>query len=99
MLYLEPNDCRARALVAAIQGGDVSALKRMLIEDPQLADVRLGAPTSHCATAGSRTLLHVATDWPGHFPNGAETVAVLLDAGTDVNSRCIGSHEETPLHW
>lgn len=47
----------------------------------------------------SRTLLHVVTDWPGHFPNGAATVAALVEAGADVNARFRGSHEETPLHW
>lgn len=47
----------------------------------------------------SRTLLHVVTDWPGHFPNGADTVAVLVAAGADVDARFRGPHEETPLHW
>lgn len=47
----------------------------------------------------SRSLLHVATDWPGHFPNGPETVAVLVAAGADVNARFRGPHDETPLHW
>ncbi|HEY7592082.1 MAG TPA: ankyrin repeat domain-containing protein [Actinophytocola sp.] len=39
------------------------------------------------------------TDWPGHFPNGAATVALLVDAGADVHARFHGAHEETPLHW
>ena len=47
----------------------------------------------------SRTLLHVVTDWPGHFPYGAATVAALVEAGADVNARFLGPHEETPLHW
>ena len=33
----------------------------------------------------TRTLLHVATDWPGHYPNGAAVVGVLVAAGADVN--------------
>ena len=47
----------------------------------------------------SRTLLHVATDWPGHFPNGPATVFALIEAGADVNARFSGSYSETPLHW
>jgi ankyrin repeat protein len=47
----------------------------------------------------SRTLLHVAADWPGHYPNGAATVAALIAAGADVNARFTGPHTETPLHW
>jgi ankyrin repeat protein len=47
----------------------------------------------------SRTLLHVATDWPGHFPNGAATVALLIEAGAEVDARFRGPHTETPLHW
>lgn len=47
----------------------------------------------------SRTLLHVATDWPGHYPNRAATVRVLVAAGADVNARFHGPHAEIPLHW
>ncbi len=31
----------------------------------------------------TRSLLHVATDWPGHFPNVASTIATLVEAGAD----------------
>jgi uncharacterized protein len=51
------------------------------------------------AIDGHRTLLHVATDWPGHFPNNTESVTELLEAGADVNAAFVGSHAETPLHW
>jgi len=47
----------------------------------------------------SRSLLHVATDWPGHFPNGARTMVALIAAGAEVNARFTGPHTETPLHW
>ena len=60
---------------------------------PGLAVARVGNDRE------SRTLLHVATDWPGHFPNGAATVAALVRAGADVNARFVGAHCETPLHW
>jgi uncharacterized protein len=48
---------------------------------------------------GARTLLHVATDWPGHFPNNAVTVATLAAHGADLNAPFIGDHTETALHW
>jgi uncharacterized protein len=47
----------------------------------------------------SRTLLHAATDWPGHFPNVGAVIAALVAAGADVDARFAGSHAETPLHW
>ena len=47
----------------------------------------------------SRTLLHAATDWPGHFPNNPATVRALVAAGADVDARFTGPHRETPLHW
>jgi hypothetical protein len=39
------------------------------------------------------------TQTPGHYPDGPATVAVLLEAGADVNARFTGPHTETPLHW
>jgi uncharacterized protein len=92
--YLETEDALATAVVKAIQTGDTPALARLLFANPGLATARLGDP---CGMA--RTWLHVATDWPGHFPNGAATVAVLVASGADVNARFVGSHAETPLHW
>ena len=86
----------AAAAVAAIHGGDVAALGRLLHENPWLATARLGDDDPD---GMSRTLLHVATDWPGHFPAVAATIAALVAAGADVNARFRGPHEETPLHW
>jgi hypothetical protein len=92
--------------VQAIRSGDVPALRRLLASDPALATARVD---------GARTLLHVATDWPGHFPNVAETIGALVDAGADVNAPfgaehaergergdhggAYAGHAETPLHW
>ena len=89
----------AVALAQAIRGGDLESLQRLLSENPGLAVARI-AGSEDCKTGGtSRTLLHVVTDWPGHFPNGAATVAALIQAGAEVNARFSGPHTETPLHW
>ncbi|MEZ5352345.1 MAG: ankyrin repeat domain-containing protein [Bryobacteraceae bacterium] len=77
--------------MVAIQTGDVASLQRLLGADPALARARVD---------GKRTLLHVATDWPGHFPNVRETIAVLAAHGADLNAKMLaGHHAETPLHW
>src|ERR1700736_5182835 len=89
MLSLHSDEPLAVAAVEAIRTGDIEALKRLLSENPGLATARIGP----------RTLLHVATDWPGHFPNGAATVTALIANGGDVNAQFTGRHSETPLHW
>jgi ankyrin repeat protein len=81
------------ALVQAIRTGDLPALQRLLASNPTLATAPIGA-------AGGRTPLHVATDWPGYYPDGPATVAMLIAAGADPNARTEGGrHQETPLHW
>jgi ankyrin repeat protein len=80
----------AATVVQAIHEGNLELLKQLLKENPGLATARID---------GQRTLLHVATDWPGHFPNGKATVAALIAHGADVNAAFIGQHSETPLHW
>jgi hypothetical protein len=87
----------AVAAIEAIHKGDVESLRRLLEENPGLATARLLA-SDDCQVM-SRSLLHVATDWPGHFPNGAATLAALIAAGAEVNARFAGRHAETPLHW
>jgi ankyrin repeat protein len=74
----------------AVRCGDVDGLKNLLGANPALATARID---------GKRTLLHAATDWPGHFPNGPAIVVVLIEAGAEVNAPFTGNHEETPLHW
>jgi hypothetical protein len=88
------DDPRAVAATAAAQAGDLPGLERMLAADPWLAKARIGDQESY------RTLLHAATDWPGHFPNGPAVVERLIAAGADVNAHSHFSfHTETPLHW
>lgn len=83
----------AHAVVEAIRTGNVAALQDLLTAHPRLATARVGNMRT------SRTLLHIATDWPGHLPDGPLTVAALVTAGADVNARFSGAHRETPLHW
>ena len=98
MLNIPANDPRATAVVSAIKKGEVERLQTLLAEDPQLASARIVD-----ARGAARTLLHVVADWPGHFPNGARTVAALASAGADVNAAVINANpaksQEAPLHW
>ena len=78
------------AAVAAIRAGDVAALEELLTAEPSLATER----------AGPRTLLHIATDWPGGLPQVAGSIRALIAAGADVDAGFGGAaHEETALHW
>ncbi|MEV3972984.1 ankyrin repeat domain-containing protein [Streptomyces sp. NPDC050698] len=97
MLTLTSQDPPAVAVTAAIRAGDLPRLRRLLAEHPGLARARI---TEHGEDrAGTRTLLHIATDWPGHFPRGPEVIATLVAAGADPDARFGGAHAETPLHW
>jgi ankyrin repeat protein len=89
----------AVAAADAIRAGDVQTLRRLLGEHPDLAAARLAGDRDGRRDDTTRTLLHVATDWPGHYPNGAQVVAALVEAGADVHARFTGPHTETPLHW
>jgi uncharacterized protein len=98
VLSIPADDERATAIVTVIQSGNVEALQRHLRDSPELATARIVD-----GRGVSRTLLHVAADWPGHFPNGASTVAALIAAGAAVDASVMhpgptGS-PETALHW
>jgi len=73
-----------------IRRGDVTALARFLEGNAEAARIRVD---------GKRTLLHVATDWPGHFPNVRETISLLVECGAELNAPYQGEHTETALHW
>lgn len=94
-MTIRDDDPLAAAVIKAIQSGDVPGLKDLLAKHPELVNERL-----ECAKDGTaRSLLHVATDWPGHFGNGREVAAALIESRADVNARFIGQPRETPLHW
>jgi hypothetical protein len=99
VLVLNAEDPLAVAAVEAIHGGDVATLRRLLADNPGLATARLGDYDGRPDGGMSRTLLHVVTDWPGHYPNEVAAVAALIQAGSDVNARFTGPHTETALHW
>ena len=94
MLNIPAGDSQASAVVSAIQSGDVETLQRLLNENPALATATI--VDDH---GSGRSMLHIAADWPGHFANGAATVATLIAAGAEVNAPFIGAHSETSLHW
>lgn len=97
MMRLNTRDNpEALSAIEAIHSGDAGALVAQLAAHPELA--RAYVADDERPNQG-RTLLHSATDWPGHFPNNATMVAALLAAGADVNAPFVGAHHETPLHW
>ena len=92
-LRIDAEDPLAKAAVEAVAAGDVEAVKQLLGEHPELATARV-------VSGGERTLLHLFADYPGHRPRPREMVAVLQEAGADINAAYVGeSHSETPLHW
>jgi hypothetical protein len=80
--------------VEAIREGDVARLELLLQADPSLVNETLpGNP---------RSLLHHATDWPGHRPSVSTTIALLVASGADPSVGFPSSEpmvSETPLHW
>jgi uncharacterized protein len=89
----DSTGANAEAAVAAIRSGDFSALAQTLAAAPELAGVAVPGYRG-------RTLLHIATDWPGYLPNGPQIVRVLIERGADPNHRgSKGEGGETPLHW
>lgn len=99
MLLIDQHDALGGECLRVIREGDVAGLKRLLDEHRGLGAAWLVSSASGCEQEQRRSMLHVATDWPGHFHNVARTIDVLVGAGADVNARFLGTHEETPLHW
>jgi len=93
-MHIPITDPLAHDVMKAIHKGDVAGLRQLLAGHPALATARL------IDQKGSdRTLLHVATDWPGHFPAVADTIAILIAAGADPSAPSRSTPAETPLHW
>ena len=78
-LTVPHGDPVAVELTSVIHGGDLHALRRLLVERPELASVRMIGRKG--LEGGWRTPLHAATDWPGYFPAAPAAIALLLDAG------------------
>ncbi|KAJ6784974.1 hypothetical protein PWT90_01773 [Aphanocladium album] len=92
--FISVEDQRAVAVTKAIQTGDTDGLQALLSEHSELISAYIGSPDE------ARTLLHLLTDWPGHFPNNAAVAKMLIEAGCSINAEYIGKlHSETPLHW
>ena len=83
--------------MSAIRTGDVSQLEQLLQHDPALGAARIVDDKQV-----ARSLLHIVSDWPGHFPEGPRTVGLLVRYGADVNASVnhpTAPSAETPLHW
>jgi ankyrin repeat protein len=88
MLTIGAKDPLGVAVTEAIHRGDLDALNHLLADNPGLVT----------ATIGGRPLLHVATDWPGHFPNVASVIRTVIAAGADPDATPKPG-DETALHW
>jgi hypothetical protein len=96
MLTLRNNKPLEINAVDDIRAGDVKALQHLLGENLLLPTARLEGNDE--GKRKSQALLHVDTARPGHLPNGAAVITVLIKAHANPNAPVIGSHSETPLH-
>lgn len=76
--------------VLAVRAGDIDRVTRHVVDHVRLPGTRFIAKDG-----GTRTALHVVTDWPGYFPNGPEMVRRLVDAGSDPDVATTGRGSET----
>ena len=97
MPNLQESDPLVIKAIKAIQSGDIETLQRLLVENPALATARIESKGTTC------TLLQKVADWPGHFPNGAKSVAIIVAAGGDASAPIMSldltKRDESPLHW
>lgn len=94
-MNLKSSDPLSSTLTRSIRGGDLQALQEILAKNPGVSAARIADER------GSKTVLHIVTDWPGFFPNGPEIARTLISAGADLNAGTEGANDfkETPLHW
>ena len=93
-MILRVEEKLAGEVTRVIKVGDMDSLQKLLDAHPGLAAAQIKDDR------GSKTVLHVVTDWPGFFPNGPMVVKMLISAGADPNVRTEGGgFAETPLHW
>lgn len=96
LLEIEPP---AGPAIAAIRRGDLDELARLLAEVPDLASATIQRANCRDQPPYTYPLIGATTDWPGHYPRVAESIALLVAAGADVNARArSGSTTETALH-
>jgi ankyrin repeat protein len=85
----------AEELVLAIITGDIDTVAALLAANADLANQRI--------PGNDRSMLHYATDWPGHYPEVATTIGLLVAAGADPDVAMPPGDSpgvaETPLHW
>jgi len=94
-MELKTTESLAQTLTAAIQTGDVEALRRLLDGNASISKARIIDDKR-----SGRSLLHIATDWPGHFPHVAQTISLLIERGADPDAPLLGANtQERPLHW
>ena len=93
-MTLRWNEPLAVEVTAAVQRGQADRVRRLIEKHPGLARAWI---VKDGEAAGSRSLLHLFADWPGHRRNPTEVVGVLHEAGADMNASVDGG--ETPLHW
>ena len=98
MLRLFEDEPLAVEAIAAIRAGDLDRLQQLLNDNPDLASATITRRARGDRQPFSYPLIGAAVDWPGHFPSVGQTIAMLVAAGADVNARCSGPHQETPLH-
>ncbi|MFO0500762.1 MAG: ankyrin repeat domain-containing protein [Acidobacteriota bacterium] len=99
-MEITADSARGQELKRVIAGGEVEALRAMLDAEPALARARVAGPGRE-----RRTLLHVATDWPGHFPRGRRRLRRCWSGGwtrrrrsraaTRRSGRCTGRRAAT----